>query len=568
MDLLARRIEIEGPLPAREAVRLVSRLARTVEAMHAKRAVHGRLGATAVGLSGPRMAQAKLLPSSMCPDEDIFWSPERRAGAGSSAADDTYAIALLLYFALTGWTQPGAAEVASPQNQRPPPLAVFDAGDDALEQILLGALAVEPAARPRTLAAFRAELDSWLEAEGAAVDDALPLAEPSRPGDAPSVDVASLPPPPSDAAAQASPNQEKGELFAVLDEESTWKKAEAQRPRSVRPPKLVPPKAARSKAPPPLPSASDVPPLPDEDEGRPTLPRTEPQAATAPAEASAIAEAPPSDRDGSLEPRPVEPPRDRAKASAIRWPLVVGGTATVVVLGYVLTRGGTEPSVSDAPAARSAAPAVSTSPAPSAAPSVPAPAASAAPAPEPTASATTSGTTGPADSAKPPPNVVDTAACLRELFPPDTFTDGASSLTFVCEEASPVRGAPQVREALVRDGKGKVTDGMKEWAVLGYFELGAYAVMRGRCCSADVAPLDLPISPGKCPPLAEPLGAVAQASRPGTDDRAAKNAIDELDRAIRCITRSKQTKPFGKYPRLSGGEGSTLAKTMKRARGN
>lgn len=131
-----------------------------------------------------------------------------------------------------------------------------------------------------------------------------------------------------------------------------------------------------------------------------------------------------------------------------------------------------------------------------------------------------------------------------------------------------MKGAPRVREALVRDSHGKVTEGMREWAILGYFELAAYAALRGRCCGPAVPPLELPVSPGKCPSLSEALDAVAAASQPGVDDEAQKRAIDRLDRDVRCILRSRQTKPFGNYPRLSGGEGTALSKTMQRGRGD
>ena len=77
----------------------------------------------------------------------------------------------------------------------------------------------------------------------------------------------------------------------------------------------------------------------------------------------------------------------------------------------------------------------------------------------------------------------------------------------------------------------------------------------------------VPVSPGSCPPLVKSLDAVARASRRGSKDKAVNAAITELDQAVRCITRSKQTKPFGGYPRPSGGEGTALKKTIARARG-
>src|SRR5688500_8683775 len=96
VDTLARRIETEGPLAAREAVRLVSRLARAVEGMHASGKVHGKLGPHAVALPSPRLAHARLLPATRCLDDHAYHSPERRSGGGVSREDDAYATALTL----------------------------------------------------------------------------------------------------------------------------------------------------------------------------------------------------------------------------------------------------------------------------------------------------------------------------------------------------------------------------------------------------------------------------------------------------------------------------------------
>jgi serine/threonine protein kinase len=558
VDVLARRIETDGPLSSRDAVRLVARLARTVESLHASGGVHGRLGAGAITLSGPRIAQARLLPTESCVEDDAFHSPERRAGGPPSIADDIYAIGLVLYFVLTGWTQPRASEAAAPQNQKPPPLAVFDAGDDTLERILAGALSMEPIARPLTLGALRAELDAWLETEGAPVDDGLPL----EGGSEAKVDVASLPPPPAPEGSRPGTQSPKGALFAVQDEESTWRRAEgSERSRSVRPPRLVPPRAARSKAPPPMPSSVVAP--PDEDEQRPTLPRADETD-----ERATLSLAVESTDDGrAATPKPNERAAPGTAPLKVRWPIVVGATAAVVVAGYVVSSGSRGPSGSASESASASASASGRSasvPASGATASTSVSASASASAPAP---ASASASVSASASAGGPEAPADVAACMRSLFPADTFTTGADSLSFVCEEASPIRGAPKVREALVRDGRGKVTDGMKEWAVLGYFELGAYAVLRAHCCGPSAPPLSLPVSPGRCPSLAGPLAAVAQAGRKGAARAAAARAVDELDQAVRCITRSKQTKAFGGYPRPSGGEGTALAKTIARGRG-
>ncbi len=557
VETLARRIHSEGPIPARDAVRLVSRLARAIERLHAAGTVHGRLGPQAVALPSPRLAQARLLPASHCDDDEAFHSPERLSGSGASAADDAFGIALTLYFALTGWESPTKARESHRSGDlgslRPPPLAVFDAGDDFLEQILEAALSVEAAARPRSVAAFRAELDSWLDQEGAGVDDALPFLEGSTP-DEPSLDVASLPPPPAPSSAgHPAPSPRDGPLFAVADEESTWRRDQTSQrgaAHSARPPRLVPPKLSgtKSKGPPPLPTSS----------------APEPAAETR-------APKPPSPSRAET----LWPPKRASPPARSRWPLIgAAGVAAVVVAGYfVFTRAPAAPSVevpsTAAEGTTAAAPDVSLGvPAQPVPPSARPPEEASSPAPPAATPAAPSAPAAAASAASTPgPAPEDSGGCFASLFSEDTFEGGGGdSLAFVCDEPSPVKGAPRVREAVVRAGKGKVTGGMKEWAVLGFYELAGYAVLRGHCCAADVAPLALPISPGSCPPLAESLQGVVAASRPGRSKADADQAVDTFDQAVRCITRSKQTKAFGGYPRPSGGEGTTLSKTLTRAR--
>src|SRR5262249_17384173 len=59
-----------------------------------------------------------------------------------------------------------------------------------------------------------------------------------------------------------------------------------------------------------------------------------------------------------------------------------------------------------------------------------------------------------ASSASSPPAAVaapdDVGACLRELFPADTFQSRSPSLAFVCTETNPWKGSAQIRGEIVR----------------------------------------------------------------------------------------------------------------------
>jgi hypothetical protein len=153
------------------------------------------------------------------------------------------------------------------------------------------------------------------------------------------------------------------------------------------------------------------------------------------------------------------------------------------------------------------------------------------------------------------------------LFPPDSFDDKKRpDMAFVCTEPDPRQGAQKVHEVLVRAGMGRtVSDGMREWAVMGWYELAAFAALRGRCCP-DLAPLELPPSPGTCPSLKDALDGIAKSARPGATDGAQKDAVAAFKKSLSCTIKSGKAKPFGAYPRPQGGEDTAFSKTLERTR--
>lgn len=105
-----------------------------------------------------------------------YHSPERIGGQGISQADDTWAIAVTLYYLLTG-TMPFAGTTAQEIHQRlamaPAPLAVFDVGDDQLQAILDRFLARGMGERAVQTPALRDALSRWKH--GASVAHLPPL---------------------------------------------------------------------------------------------------------------------------------------------------------------------------------------------------------------------------------------------------------------------------------------------------------------------------------------------------------------------------------------------------------
>jgi hypothetical protein len=77
----------------------------------------------------------------------------------------------------------------------------------------------------------------------------------------------------------------------------------------------------------------------------------------------------------------------------------------------------------------------------------------------------------------------DATDCVRALFPRGSFDYRKPTFAFVCEQADPLKGGTEVRSQLVLGGGQNVTDGMRLWAGLGWYEMAAYSVLRAHCCA-------------------------------------------------------------------------------------
>lgn len=114
-------------------------------------------------------------------------------------------------------------------------------------------------------------------------------------------------------------------------------------------------------------------------------------------------------------------------------------------------------------------------------------------------------------------------------------------LAFVCEQADPHRGATELKSRIVKAGLGDVTEGMRFWAGLGWYEMAAFSVLRARCC------------PSRPPvkyrfPLACPIDQALrdlEAALEKRDAAATSKALDDYRARAICLDRVGQSGSLG-----------------------
>ncbi len=124
----------------------------------------------------------------------------------------------------------------------------------------------------------------------------------------------------------------------------------------------------------------------------------------------------------------------------------------------------------------------------------------------------------------------------------------------MCAEPDVLKGAAGVRAELVRAHKNE-SEGMREWALLGWYELAAFSVIRGRCCPSP-PPLKMAEVPRSCAPVPEVLAAIDEAivSAADVSDERLRKAVDAYTHDVYCIVRTGIAARFGRIDNPQGGE--------------
>lgn len=158
------------------------------------------------------------------------------------------------------------------------------------------------------------------------------------------------------------------------------------------------------------------------------------------------------------------------------------------------------------------------------------------------------------------------AACMMPLFASGTFASPPAALEAACQITDPRKGVELVKTEVVVGGAGRlVSDGMREWAIMGWYGMGAFAILRSTCCPS--APeLRIPFKvPGCDIEAAMKDLAAAVTSKTATDDEV-KTALEAYTKAAKCTSRAGAVDSFGQKGPIQEGELVTVQKTITRAR--
>lgn len=148
-------------------------------------------------------------------------------------------------------------------------------------------------------------------------------------------------------------------------------------------------------------------------------------------------------------------------------------------------------------------------------------------------------------------------SCVSGYLPKGTF-EKAPDMSWVCEESDPRLGAEKLRVAVINGGKGTLTEAMKIFARIGWYDLAAFAVVRAGCCE-NAKPLSLPEPSKGCSVMSESLRELGSAV---VAQRSYDEALKSYTAAIHCEVKAGKGSAFKHPAHPVGGEDTAFVELI------
>jgi hypothetical protein len=157
----------------------------------------------------------------------------------------------------------------------------------------------------------------------------------------------------------------------------------------------------------------------------------------------------------------------------------------------------------------------------------------------------------------PPP---DRRTCAAAFFPEEAF-GAEEDFKFLCKDDDLRAVTALLHQSIVRGGRdtGGVTEAMKEWATLSWYELAVAATMRQSCCPEDQRKLKLPKYQSVCDHLADSLQELSKPPIPKGE--ALVERSKEYHRAVKCLFDGRVARPYH-YRNVSNGQNRLTFKAI------
>jgi hypothetical protein len=148
------------------------------------------------------------------------------------------------------------------------------------------------------------------------------------------------------------------------------------------------------------------------------------------------------------------------------------------------------------------------------------------------------------------------AACMAGYLPKGTFGKTPDA-EWLCSETDPRAGGEKLRVAIVSAApKGEVTDAMKIFARIGWYEMPAFAMVRAGCCP-DAKPIALP--EGQC----GMDGALREIGDAVVNVKDVHAPLKKYTESVHCELNRGSTKLLRRSTRPAGGEDTAFLELLK-----